>query len=456
MGKGNNNGKTIWFKTKYGQLCLALIIAGLSFLVFSHIALIGTYVGRIFSFFSPVLTAFIVAYALDPFCTLYEEKLFGKMKNSIAARGAAVIMTVIIALAALVLLMVGLIPQLVESVKTLTGNARRYVYLISLQLDRLDGVAKEYDLDLSQFSGTVEDALGNAISTLSGSSGAILNTGVSIGAGVYNIVIIFIISIYVLADKKRILSGFKRLMRLIFPEKIYHSSGVFWKHCNRILIRFIVFDLLDGLIVGFANYLFMMIMRMPYSILISIVVGITNLAPTFGPVVGGVIGGIILFFVNPWWALWFIIFTVVLQTFDGYMIKPKLFGDSLGVPALVILISIILCGNLMGVWGVLLGIPIAAILDYIYHDYVLVRLEKRREERENAARAAVGEPVLAAAEGEIPDSSPTEDKSLPVSADAVDDDKTTAPENGALTDTDNKDSGPDCISGSAQSDEEIL
>ena len=118
-------------------------------------------------------------------------------------------------------------------------------------------------------------------------------------------------------------------------------------------------------------------MDMPYNILISVVVGITNLAPTFGPIVGGLIGAFILLLVNPWQALWFILFTLVLQTIDGYILKPKLFGNSFGVSSIWILITIIVGGRMFGVWGILLAIPFAAIADYFYRDVIWKKLEKR-------------------------------------------------------------------------------
>jgi predicted PurR-regulated permease PerM len=138
-----------------------------------------------------------------------------------------------------------------------------------------------------------------------------------------------------------------------------------------------VFDISDGIIVGFANFFFFLIMDMPYNILISVVVGITNLAPTFGPIVGGLIGAFILLLVNPWQALWFILFTLVLQTIDGYILKPKLFGNSFGVSSIWILITIIVGGRMFGVWGILLAIPFAAIADYFYRDVIWKKLEKR-------------------------------------------------------------------------------
>ena len=123
----------------------------------------------------------------------------------------------------------------------------------------------------------------------------------------------------------------------------------------------------------------MMITGLPYAVLISVVVGVTNLAPTFGPIVGGVVGAFILVLVNPGYAICFLIFTLILQTVDGYILKPKLFGDSLGISSVLILVSIIILGRIFGVVGVLLSIPIAAIVDFMYRDLFLKPLEDRAE-----------------------------------------------------------------------------
>ena len=136
----------------------------------------------------------------------------------------------------------------------------------------------------------------------------------------------------------------------------------------------------------------MAITQMQYVGLIAFVCGITNLSPSFGPVIGAVIGGFILLLVNPWHALMFLIFTGILQTLDGYVIKPKLFGDSLGVSGLLILISIVLFGNIFGIVGILLAIPLAAIFDFVYEEGILPLLEARRKrlDAEEEAEEAAG------------------------------------------------------------------
>ena len=121
----------------------------------------------------------------------------------------------------------------------------------------------------------------------------------------------------------------------------------------------------------------MVVMGIPYVGLVSFIVAVTNLIPTFGPMIGDAVGALLLCLVKMRYAVIFLIFTVLIQICDGYVIKPKLFGSSLGVSSLWILIGIIVGGRVFGAVGVLLAIPAVAILDFLYTDYILPRLEAR-------------------------------------------------------------------------------
>jgi predicted PurR-regulated permease PerM len=218
------------------------------------------------------------------------------------------------------------------------------------------------------------------------------------------LIISFIIAIYMLMDKERLLAGGKRLWKAITNEKSYQISTDFLGRCNSIMMQYIVFDLLDGLLIGILNAIFMLIVGYPYVPLISVIVGVTNLAPTFGPILGAVIGSLILFLINPWYALGFLIFTIALQTVDGYVIKPKLFGGQLGVPSIWILISLIVFGRLWGVIGILLAIPFAAIIDFIYQDVILFRLERRKKKAAAAHAAAKSSGQISPVRSQQPES----------------------------------------------------
>ena len=276
----------------------------------------------------------------------------------------------------IILLMVALIPQIVVSIKTLFGNMDNYIRSLQGFLQTASIEAAERGIDISGITRFGDDILNVAGKKIPENFDGILTTSLSISKAIFDLFIAMFLAIYFLADKDRLRGSFSRLLKRVIKADGYKAFSSFWERCNSILIRYIAFDIIDGIIVGVANLIFMSVAGMPYSILISLVVGITNLAPTFGPIVGGIIGGFILVLVNPFYALWFIIFTVILQTIDGYILKPKLFGGSLGVPGVWILISIIVGSRILGVAGILLAIPFAAIVDFIYHDLIFKDAEK--------------------------------------------------------------------------------
>lgn len=365
---------------RWVDLAIALCIAAAFFLGLSHISVLVGAIKKVFHYISPVLIAVAIAYVMDPLVNLFQDKLLFKVKKEQLRRNTAVVFSVILVVVLLVLLIWQLVPQLINSVITFVTNLGGYVNSLQRLLQDLADLAATYNIDLSGMvnsSGNLLEQVMEIVPAVSGSN--ILNTSFHVGRNVINGLIAFILAIYFLADKKRLRNGFKRMVRGILPDHAYRVGSRFWTRCNSILLRFIIFDLIDGLIVGIINVIFMSIAGMPYIAIISTVVGVTNLAPTFGPIVGAIIGAFILLLVNPWHALGFLIFTIALQTVDGYIIKPKLFGNQLGVPAVWILVAIVVGGRMFGVIGILLGIPVAAILDFTYHENILPWLEKKRK-----------------------------------------------------------------------------
>lgn len=357
------------------------------FVLLSHLGLIGKGLVKLYGFVEPVFIGLVIAYVTDPLVVFYEEHVFRKVGRKNIRRGLSVAATYLSIVVFIALILVSLIPQLISSVRLFISNLDSYSSAFNVLMKDLTDWAASHNVDISNYTSVGSDIVGLITSSLPQSVDGILNKTITYGKNVFDAVIAIIIAIYFLMDKTRLLRGGHRLWRAIVSEGSYRRSSNFLVRCNEIMIRFIVFDLLDGLIIGCANAAFMLVAGYPYLPLISIVVGVTNLAPTFGPIVGAVIGAGILLLVNPWYALVFLIFTIALQTVDGYVIKPKLFGNTLGVPSIGILIAIIVFGRMFGAVGVLLSIPVAAILDYIYKDGILPKLESRKERKKAAAAA---------------------------------------------------------------------
>ena len=369
-----------WLNKPWVAYTIATCSAVILFLGLSHLGVILTGVGNFLGYFSSLLVGVIFAYLLNPVALFCRNKVFRKLKNEKQKWTLSVVLAVVIFVAIFVLLLVTLIPQLINSISVFAGNLQEYMAGLSNTVSSGSGMLFGL-IDYSNLQETLSNVLGNLSASLQSHASTILDTSFNVGASIANTVIGFILSIYFLLDKERLLTGFRKAFRAFMKEENYNNTRTFVNRCDSILIRYIGFTILEGAIVGVVNAVMMAILQMPYISLISVIVGVTNLAPTFGPIVGAVIGAFLLLLVQPKYALWFLILTLVLQTVDGYVLKPKLFGNSLGVPSVWILISIVLGGKFFGVPGILLAIPFAAIVNFIYQDSIETRLQEMESKK---------------------------------------------------------------------------
>ncbi len=370
----------------------------LFYVVLTHINLLFVGIQYGIGFIKPVLIGLVVAYIMDPLVNFIEKTLFSGIKGKNNLRRMLAVTTAVLSVILLVVIFfVSLIPQLAKSITTFYNNV--YIYSDSLQklIYDITEFIGGFGIELGTVTEKAEEMVDNIAKYLTNNANRIVSQSIVVGKNIFTVLISFILAIYMLFDKEKLMNSFRRLLKAILSKKKYVEAGYFWSRCNNILIRYIAGDILDGVIVGVINFVFMTAFRMDYAILVSVIVGVTNLAPTFGPIAGGVLGGLILLLVNPWHSLWFIIFTIILQTLDGYVIKPKLFGNSLGISSLWILVAIIVFGRMFGIIGILIAIPLAAIFDIVYKEIILRELEKRREEKDKAIREAEAKKAAAIA-----------------------------------------------------------
>ena len=362
---------------KWYDYAVALCIGVVLFVALTHIDIISKYVGTFVGFFKPVILGCVIAYIVSPLANMYKNRLFGRIENKKAKESMANILAFVTILLFLVALLRVMIPQLVDSVTLFASNLDTYIAAVTDLLGRLGLSESAFGLK------NIPDGTGEIMRRISAyvtkNTDQIMKVSANIGKGAFNWVIALILSIYMLSERENLKKGFKYLLNSMMSDRAYAGVADFLKHCDRIFNRYIVFNLIDAVIVAMLNLIFMTVMGLPYAGLVSFVVGVTNLIPTFGPFIGGAIGAVILLLVKPWYAGAFLLFTLAVQIFDGYMLKPKLFGSSLGVSSLWILIAIIVGGNMFGVIGILLSIPTIAILDDIYHEYLLPALRRRKE-----------------------------------------------------------------------------
>ena len=359
-----------WFPAAVAA-CIAVVL----YVVLSHFSGIWAGVKTFVGYFNALILGCVIAYIVNPLSKVFYKWFKGVKKEELRALLANALSFVVVILFLVFALLI-LIPQLVESIQTFSGNLDGYIAGAHAMLENWGISTTAFDpsgiiSSSASLLDTVKDYIKNNID-------GILATSASAGKGIVQWVLAFILSMYLLAEKRKLRDGTRRLLKASVGETRYGGVSGFLHKCDEIFHRYIVSNLIDSVIIGAVNAVFMAIAGMQYVGLISFVVAVTNLVPTFGPVIGAAIGGFVLLMVKPVHALIFLIFTVVLQICDGYVIKPKLFGNSLGVSGLWILVGVVVGGNMFGVVGILLAIPAVAIIDLIYSSYFLPWLERLR------------------------------------------------------------------------------
>ena len=375
--------KKDWLNKKWVALTVAICAGVVLFVLLSHLPGILDAIGRFLHVFRPIFIGIALAYVIDPLVKLFEKYVFKKVRLEKARHLISVLITIVIVLFLIVLLGFFVVPQLVESISSFVGNIGKYTQSLEDLIRQLSEYLAGKNIDTAQFVQISEKILAIIRDALPSSVQEVLSLLTNIGSHVIDFVLAAILTIYFLIDKKRIMQALRRLFQVFQKPSTYKNMTTFLTRGHNILIRYILFNLLDALIVGGANFVFMVIAGLPYAAMVSVVVGVTNLAPTFGPVIGAVIGAFVLVMINPLFALYFLIFTVILQIFDGYILKPRMFSGALGVPGVVVLICIIVGGRLFGIWGILLAIPFSAIASFVVKE----ALEKREAKRSAASAA---------------------------------------------------------------------
>ncbi len=382
MGERDNNTERKLKKQPWFAMAVALCIAILFYFILSNLDTAVSVVGTVCYYIYPIIAGVILAYLINPLMKLFEHKVLGKMKKPGIRRALALAMAIIIVLVLIALIIWLLIPDLYGSIVTIYNNKDEYLNEI---YDVLDKWGATSILTYLQGLTSGKSSLFETVIGFLGNNGEAIKDGVmTIGGhlGAWGIGLIF--SIYFLAAKDKIIETSKKLLgAMLRTEK--RTSNVL-KHLtrmNEIVSKYLAFTIVDSILIGVATAIFMVIFGMEYVGLLAVLIGVTNLIPTFGPVIGTVLGAVILLLSNPWHALAFVIFELVYQTLDGYVIRPKLFGKTLGVSGLWILVAIIVGGRILGVIGILISIPVVAIIDYLIKEvYLPSRREKAKKDKE--------------------------------------------------------------------------
>ncbi|MBB6716214.1 AI-2E family transporter [Clostridium gasigenes] len=366
----------IKYTTKCVYTFILLSSLGILYLSISHLGELINKVGDIVKILQPFIIGFAIAYLLNFILKFYENKVLKKVKIK-SKRGVAILLTYITLFFILSLFIKFVLPQLIDSVVGLINDVPIYINNTSIYgynlLQNLN-IDEEYlNIIMKNFNGFVDFIIKfttNLIPVL----GRLLAT---IASSIWNVILGLIISIYLLIDKDKLCALNKKMTYAILPEVAANKVIEITHMSNVTFGKFLSGKILDSFIIGVLTFLVLTIFKMPYILLISVIIGITNIIPFFGPFIGAVPAFIIILFISPTQALWFLLIILVIQQIDGNIIGPKILGNSIGISAFWILFSILIAGKVLGVLGMIIGVPLFAIVYSIIKDVIEVSLKKK-------------------------------------------------------------------------------
>ncbi len=328
---------------------------------------ISGFIGKCFSAAAPFFTGFVMAYIINILMSFYERHYFPKSKKKAVARSrrpvslTGAILTVVGVIALVIVLIV---PQLVKCIEMLVAQLPGAIEKLVARLNGLSFVSDELISSLASIDW--KSRIGDIAETLFSGVGDVMNVAVSavssVFTGIMAFVIGFIVALYLLTDKDRLGSQCKRVMNKWVPERFLGKFMHVVSVADDCFHRFIVGQCTEAVILGTLCMIGMLILRLPYAPMVGALIAFTALIPIVGGLIGAGVGAFLILMVSPIKALIFLIFIIVLQQLEGNLIYPKVVGSSMGLPALWVLAAVTVGGGVLGIGGMLIGVPMAAVV----------------------------------------------------------------------------------------------
>lgn len=375
---------------KWGLTAFLVIVAGgLFWMVFSNLRGFYNLILEFIDIISALLYGCFFAYLMNPVMVRSQrvlDKLLAKNKKLTEKRAksiskiASIVIAVLVLLLALYAIVALIVPNLISSLEELLQKDRLETYYKTVS-DWLDGIITNTPFE-QWINKNVDSLLDWVLKTLNSIDiaafvASLTSSVYSVVAGVFNILLGIVAAVYILVFKVQLKSQAKKLAVAIFSPR--HANRLFEiaRRTDRIFGGYVIGKIIDAIFVGVVTYIAMLIMHLPYAPLISTIVGVTNVIPFFGPIIGLVPSALLLLIDDPLNALYFTIFTLILQQIDGNIVENRILGERLGISDWWVLVAILVFGGVFGFGGMMLGVPIFAVLYTLIADGVNKRLQKK-------------------------------------------------------------------------------
>ena len=348
-----------------------------------HLGQVRGFLGGVWAVFKPITVGLCIAFVLNVLLNFFEKTLLRGLKGGRVQglrRALGVVLTLIAAIGIVALVALVVAPKVGESVNLIIGALpqsagelgewlRSSLARLSLAPEQIDGVVEKINTLADQLLRWIEAEYAML-------AGKVLGVTSTLLSFVFDLLLSLIIAIYVLLQKEQIGRAANRLMEAYFPKKLRERVWNVSKLSYSAFSNFVRGQLIEAVILGALCYLGLLILRIPNAPVVGLLVGVTALVPIFGAWIGGGLSAFLILLVDPGKVILFVVFLLILQQVEGNLIYPRVVGSALGLPGLLVLCAVLVGGNIGGVVGMLMGVPVVAVLYELLRESVARRIGK--------------------------------------------------------------------------------
>lgn len=387
--KKHKNIRWIHINEKYMSICryviFVLVVATVIYMLVSHISSTVRFMANMFRVLTPFWIGLLIAYFINPLSKMLAGKIDryiakGKLKK--ITKFISVVISYVVILGFIIAAFVFVVPEVIQSIRELM---RKVPAMYTTLMKGIDFLAEQFpEIDQGRLNEQLANVLPNLAKMGTNAMGSVLNIvyswSVSVVKTAINIILGIFISVYMIYSKDMFEYQAKRLVYALWTEEKGDAICETSRECNDIFAAFLISKAIDSLIIGILCCILMTALDLPYAVLLSVIVGITNMIPYFGPFIGAVPGVLILLCLNWEHALIFAIMILVLQQFDGIILGPRLLGQSTGLGPIWVIFGVTVGGAYFGVIGMFIGVPVVAVIAHLCNKWLEGRLEGKHVE----------------------------------------------------------------------------
>lgn len=374
----------MWKDKHLDKLTLKNLILLITYTILCILAMIRLdqvwkFLSMVFSLLKPFMLGFVFAYIFNIPMQFFYEKI--NIKKQSVRKGMAQIASLLCIVGLFVFMISIVMPQFIESITSLVQEFPYYVQssenILLVWMEKLGlnhALIEQYD----HYSTKIEETL---LTTASSILPTIFSLTKNIISTFTDMILSFVIAIYFILTKDLLLVQVKKTFYALLSENIYLYLLKVVQLSHRIFSGFISGQILEAMIVGVLCYVGVSVLQLSYAPILAVLLGCSNIVPIFGPIIGTFIGGMLLLFVNPWQALIFIIFALVLQQFEANLIYPKVVGNSIGLSGMWVLLAVSVGGGLFKVSGLIFGLPVFAVLYHLFANFINEKTRDKEKKR---------------------------------------------------------------------------